>query len=446
MKKIDLTEGNILKILLIVAVPSIISGLLQFTYNIVDMFILGQALGTNAISGVGSATVFIGYGVSVISLVVNGVGVRISHSLGSGNKEDYYKYLNAAYFLYAIIAVFFFLMFTIFTNFTLSFLNIETEEVYNNAYTYLKVYGFVNIFAFLNTIYTRVLTSSGLSKAYMVINSIGVIINLFLDILLVWVFDFGVFGAVVATLIAQFIMTAIFFIKYKENLAYVPKNKVDLNYAKDIFNLGVPYCIQRLFFTFISMLIARELVSLGDEAMAAQRLGLQIETVTLLVTGGIMSAVSAFVGQNFGAQKYDRINLVFKDAIVISEIYALLTSSLFLIFSEEIAGLFVNDALTIEYTAMYLKYIAYGQFFAVLEMLGNAFYNGIGKPKIPTYISVTITPLRLVFAMVLSKTYGVEAVFFGVLFTTILKGIISYGYYLFFVKAKVGVSILPKQK
>ncbi len=445
MKKIDLTNGNILKLLLTVAIPSIISGLLQFTYNIVDMFILGQSLGTSAIAGVGSATVFIGYGVSVIFLVVNGVGIKMSHSLGANNKEDYYKYLNAAYFLYLIIAVIFFFFFTVFTDFTLSFLKIQTGEVYNNAYTYLKVYGFVNIFAFINTIYTRCLTSSGLSKAYMFINGVGVCVNLVLDILFVWVLGFGVMGAVVATLLAQVVMTVVYLLKYKENLLYKFNTKLDLSYAKTIFDLGLPYAIQRVFFTFINMLMARALVSFGDEAMAAQRLGLQIETVTLLVTGGIMSAVSAFTGQNFGAKKYDRISLAFKDAVIISEVYAFFTSMLFILFAEDIARLFLDDPLTVEYTAMYLRYIAYGQFFAVLEMLGNGFYNGIGKPKIPTYISVTITPLRLIFALVLSKYYGIEMVFFGIMFTTILKGIVSYGYYLFFVKKQIGVTIVSEK-
>ncbi|MFV0440293.1 MAG: MATE family efflux transporter [Lachnospirales bacterium] len=445
MKKIDLTEGSILKLLLSVAIPSILAGLMQFTYNIVDMLVLGRVLGKNALAGVGTASIFINYGVSLIFLVVTGAGVKIAHSIGSNNKEDYNLYLNSGYFLYGIITIISFVFFTIFPSFTLSIMKINEAETYTAAITYLRIYGFVNIFAFLNTIYTRVLTNLGLTKIYMKVNTIGVITNLVLDVLFVYFLGFGVSGAVVATLIAQGLMTFIFLYKHFENLAYKVNTPLNHMYTKDIFSLGIPYTLQRLFFTFISMLVATALFKFGDEVVAAQKLGLQIESATLLVSAGLLSATSAFVGQNFGAKNYDRIHKAFKISLTIGECYAFLTSIIFFFFAENIAKLFIADTMTVTYTAMYLKFIALGQFFSVLEMIGNGMYSGIGKPQIPAYISLIITPLRLIFALYLTNYFGPEVVFLGILVTTILKGVISYGYYLFFVKKQIGVTIVPKR-
>ncbi len=445
MKKQDLTQGNIFKLLLLVAIPSIIAGLLQFTYNIVDMFILGQIAGDNAIAGVGSATIFIGYGSAIIFLVVNGLGVKIAHSIGADDKKEYYKYLNAGYFLYFIITLLFFVLFTFGTDFLLNILNINTSIVYENAKTYLQVYGFVCIFVFINTIYTRIMLSSGLSKVNMKINGTGVIINIILDIVFIYYLKLGVLGAVLATLFAQVTITILFLSRNKKSLLFRREYGLDFEYVKDIFSLGLPYSVQRIFFTLIGMLVAKSLITFGDEAIAAQRLGFQIESVTLLVTGGLLSSTSAFVGQNFGAKKYDRIPKAFNLALLIGESYALITSTLFLIFAENIAELFLSNELSIEYTAMYLRFIALGQFFAVLEMVGNGFYNGIGKPKIPSYISIAVTPLRLVFAIYLSKVFGLYMIYLGILVTTILKGAISYGYYQFVVKKQIGVTIVSKR-
>ncbi len=446
MKKQDLTQGNIFKLLLLVAIPNIIAGLLQFTYSIVDMLILGRLVGDSAIAGVGSAALFIGYGTSIIFLVVNGLGVKIAHSIGADSKEEYYKYLNAGYLLYFIITTFFFVLFTFFTDFLLSFLEINGADVYNNAKMYLRVYGFVCIFAFINTIYTRIMLSSGLSKVNMKINGTGVIINIILDYVLIAYFDLHILGAVLATLIAQMTVTVLFLVKNSNGL--LPKKTYGLHkeYVKNIFSLGLPYSIQRVFFTIIGMLVAKSLISFGDEAMAAQRLGFQIETVTLLVIGGLLSSTSAFVGQNFGADKYDRIPKAFNIALIIGESYAFITSVIFLLFAENIVDLFLTDPDAIKYAAMYLRFVAVGQFFGVFEMIGNGFYNGIGKPKIPSIISITITPLRLVFAMYLSPIYGLYMIYVGILVTTILKGVISYGYYQLVIKKQIGTTIVSKRK
>ncbi len=444
MKSRDLTQGNIYKLILIVAIPSVLSGLLQFSYNIIDMFFLGRYIGSDAIAGVGSATLLIGYFYSIASMVTGGVGIKIAHSVGNNNIEEYKKYFNASILLNLLISAIFFFIFTVFTNHTLSLIAVNTEEVYNYAYKYLKVFGVTLIFMSMNFIFTSVMNSFGRSDTTLKINIVGYTVNIILDYLFIVVLDFGIVGAGLATLIAQVIISILFINNNKDAFKIDVKAKVEKKYIKTIVALGYPYALQRVFFTWIGMVVGTSLLAFGDDVIGAQRLGFQIEAVTLTVTAGFLTATRAFVGQNFGASNYDRIKKVYRVSISYGLIYAMFTSIIFLLYSENIASLFVDNETTVYYTAMYLRFIAVGQSFAVMEMIGNGFYSGLGKPKIPTFISMTITPLRLVFAVVLSPIFGVEVIFLGIALTTIIKGGISFGYYYFRVRKQIGVTIVNK--
>ncbi|MGL5149312.1 MAG: MATE family efflux transporter [Clostridium sp.] len=429
MKKLDLTKGDILKLLLVVAIPSIITGLLQFTYNIVDMLFLGRFLGSNALAAIGATSLYINYGVAINFMVVVGLGVKISHSLGTDNKEDYYKYLNAGILINAIVSIVFFVAFFFFNDLILSTIDINSSEVYDMAKIYMQVYSFIFLFSFFSMLYTRIMGSCGLADKAMKINALGVVINLILDPLFIYVFKLGVFGAALGTLISNMVVTIIFVVKYKDNLWHKKDFGIQMDYLKNIFKIGYPYSVQRLIFSQIGLMLTAALVQFGDAAMAAQKLAFQIESVTLMVIFGLLTATSAFVGQNYGAKKIDRIHKGFHITLLIGIIYSIITSALFILFSDNIVKLFVTDAETIKYASLYLKYIAYGQVFTVLEMVSNGFYTGIGKSKIPTTISVVITPIRLLFAYYIAIPYGIEYVYIGILVTTIMKGIASYGYY-----------------
>ncbi len=444
MKTRDLTEGNILKLLLIVAVPTILSGLLRFSYNFLDMLFLGHYSNEAGIASVSSASLYITYGYAINFLTITGLGIKLTHAVGRKDFDDFNKYLNVGLVLNTVLSVITSFVFFVFAEPLIKLIGLSDPQVIADSVVYLRIFAIVFIFNFFNGIANRVLLSTGKSEESLKINFVGIIVNIILDPLFIFVFDLNVIGAGIATLIAEMTVTTIYLIRHKETFRYKKELGFDKTYLKNIVGLSSPYFYQRILFNFIGFKIGQSLVQFGEEVLVSQRIGFQIETLNLVVIGGILQATQAFVGQNFGAEKYDRIKKEYNLAIMLGVAYSLVTSALFIIFAEDIVYLLIKspNEITVKYTTMYLNVIAYGQIFGVFEMVGNGFYTGIGKPKIPTVISVTITPLRLIFAYYFANLYGPEAVFFGIFITTVMKGVVSFGYYYFDIRKKIGTTVV----
>ncbi len=447
MKTRDLTEGSIIKLLLVVAIPTILTGLLRFSYNFLDMWFLGQYSSEQGIASVGTASLYITYGYAINFLTITGLGIKLTHSLGRKDEEAFKKYMNVGVALNTALSLVTAFIFFVFADPLIRQVGLSDPQVIADSVLYLRIFAIVFIFNFFNGVANRVLLSMGKSDESLKINVVGIVVNIILDPIFIFVLDLNVLGAGIATLIAEIVVTVIYLIRHKETFSYKKELGFDKGYLKDIIGLSSPYFYQRLLFNFIGFKVGQSLVQFGEDVLVAQRIGFQVETLNLVVIGGILQATSAFVGQNFGAKKYDRIKKEYNIALGLGIGYSILTSALFILFSEEITRFLIKDPsdVTIKYTVMYLQVIAYGQVFGVLEMVGNGFYSGIGKPKIPTYISTSITPLRLVFAYYFANIYGPEAVFFGIFITTVMKGLTSYGYYLFDIRKKIGVTIVSEK-
>lgn len=447
MKTRDLTQGNILKLLLIVAVPTVLTGLLRFSYSFLDMWFLGQYSSEQGIASVGTATLYITYGYAVNFLVITGLGIKLTHALGRKDNHEFNKYLNVGLILNTILSLGTFLVFFIFANPLIRNVGLTDEKVIVDSIIYLRIFAFVFLFNFFNNLANRVLLSMGKSEDSLKINAVGIIVNIVLDPILIFVFNLNVIGAGIATLIAEITVTVLYIVKHRDTFNYKREYKFDTGYLKNILGLSSPYFLQRLLFTFISFKIGQSLIQFGEDVLVSQRIGYQIESLNLIVIAGLLAATSAFVGQNFGAKKYDRIKKEYKIALLIGIAYSLITSTLFIVFSEDITRFLIKNPsdITVKYTVMYLHVIAFGQIFGVLEMVGNGFYTGIGKPKVPTIISVTITPIRLIFAYYFANIFGPEAVFFGIFITTVMKGVVSFGYYMFSARKKIGITIISEK-
>ena len=138
MKKIDLTKGKVIKVLSLLAFPIMLTSLLQFTYNIVDMFWVG-GIGSDAVASIGSASFFISLGYAINALVVNGSGIKISHEIGKKENKNVREYINASIFINLIIFLIYGIILIIFGKFFIGFLGIKEGNVYREAYKYLLI-------------------------------------------------------------------------------------------------------------------------------------------------------------------------------------------------------------------------------------------------------------------------------------------------------------------
>ena len=428
MKKIDLTKGRVLSVISALALPIMGSSLLQFTYNLIDMMWVGK-LGSNAVASIGSSSLYVNMGNALISMAVIGTGIKTAHAIGKKNNDEVQEYINCGIIINMIIGIIFGLVLIFMGKSFIGFLNLGNDEVERNAYYYLALNAPILFFAFFNMMYTRVLGSFGNNKLAFKINGVGVALNIILDPLCIYTFKFGVIGAGVSTLIANVIMFILFRILSGGILKYNFRLKTDKHKVKEIIRLGFPMALQRVLFTVINILIAKIIAIFGSDAIAAQKVGLQIESIAYMIIGGLNGAVASFVGQNFGAGKFKRIKDGYKSALVVGMSYALIMAGVFLLLNRPMIKMFISDEGTIEIAASYLKAVAFSQVFSSVEMISNGMFTGIGKPKIPAFISIIFTALRIPLALVFIQPYGINGVWMSIALSSILKGICSYMVY-----------------
>lgn len=425
MKKIDLTEGRTIKVLTQLSVPIMGSSLLQFTYNLVDMLWVG-GLGSNAVASVGSASFYMGLGYSINSLVVIGTGIKVAHAIGKKEERAVKEYTNSGLVINIIIGIIFGLILIWGGRSLIEFLHLGNGTVEEDAYLFLAWSGPTMFFAFFNMLYARILGSFGNNKLAFKINGAGVIINIVLDPLFIYIFKLGVSGAAIATMLANIAMFVLYLFKASDILKYKFNIKIDYTKVKEIIILGFPMAAQRILFTVINIFLARIIAIFGADAIAAQKIGLQIESIAYMVIGGLHGAIAAFTGQNFGAQKYERIKEGYNTALKIGAVYSLIMAFLFLFFNVPFIKLFVRDENTIVIAKAYLQVVAFSQIFSTIETVSNGLFTGIGKPKISSIISVAFTSLRIPMALVLMKPFGLTGIWISIAASSILKGSVAY--------------------
>jgi len=429
MKKNDLTQGKVINVLTALALPIMGSSLLQFTYNLIDMLWVG-GLGSDAVASIGSSSFFTGLGYSINSLVVIGAGIKVSHAIGEKNNKDVKQYINSGLAINFVISIIYALILIILGKSFISFLNLNNEFVERNSYYYLAMNAPILFFSFFNSLYTRIFSSFGNNGDSFKINAIGMIINIVLDPIFIYIFKLGVVGAAVATLIANIVMFILYRIKSNGILHYDKSIGIDKEKVMEIIRLGFPMTFQRILFTVVNIILAKIIAIFGTNSIAAQKIGLQIESITYMVIGGLNGAIASFTGQNFGASKFKRIKQGYYTALLLGIIYSMIMSIIFIIFKEPIIRLFIREKSTILVASGYLQAVAFSQSFSTIEMVSNGLFTGLGMPKIPAIISIVFTVLRIPIALVLMKTLGIQGVWWSIAISSILKGVAAYSVYL----------------
>ena len=429
MKKIDLTQGKVISVLTVLALPIMGSSLLQFTYNLIDMLWVG-GLGSDAVASIGSSSFFIGLGYSINSLVVIGTGIKVSHAIGEKNNKEVKQYINSGLAINFVISIIYALILIILGKSLISFLSLNNDAVERNSYYYLAMNAPILFFSFFNFLYTRIFSSFGNNGDSLKINAIGMIINIILDPIFIYIFKLGVLGAAVATLISNVVMFILYRIKSNGILHYDKSIGIDKEKVIEIIRLGFPMAFQRILFTMVNIILAKIIAIFGTNSIAAQKIGLQIESITYMVIGGLNGAIASFTGQNFGASKFKRIKQGYYTALLLGIIYSIIMSIIFIIFKEPIIRLFIKDKSTILIASGYLQAVAFSQSFSTIEMVSNGLFTGLGMPKIPAIISIVFTILRIPMALTLMQTLGIDGVWWSIAISSILKGVAVYSIYL----------------
>lgn len=425
----DLLNGNILKGIILLAMPIMGTSFLQMAYNMVDMIWIGK-LGPEAVAAIGTAGFFVWFSLSLVRLIQTGTSVEVAQKVGAGDFDDAKRYASVSLTLAIIIGIIYGIILFLTKDYLVLFFKLGDSVVESNASGYLGVISMGMIFTFVNPIVSSVYNGAGYSKLPFYVNATGLILNIILDPVFIFVFKLGVRGAAYATILSQGIVMVVLLMMllYKskpfEGFSYVPG--IDFKHVKDIAALGLPVAIQSGLFTIFAMFLARVVAAYGAEAIAAQKVGVQIESISYMTAHGFAQALSAFTGQNYGAKQYKRVNKGIRTAGGLMLGFGFLITVLMYTYSEQIFSIFITDPGTVEIGIKYLRILALSQMFMAVEIAMAGAFNGLGKTKPPAIMSIIFTGARVPFAYLLAREslLGLDGVWWTVTGTSVVKGTI----------------------
>lgn len=199
-------------------------------------------------------------------------------------------------------------------------------------------------------------------------------------------------------------------------------NRVHLN---EIVKIGLPSALQDVLFSAISMVIARFVAGYGDAAVAVQKVGGQIESISWMMGGGFAMAVNSFVAQNYGAGKIERVRKGFRTAIMIMGIWGLFNTFLLMTFPKFFFSIFISEPDVIPMGVDYLRIIGISEVFICLEGAATGAFQGLGKTVPPSIVGITFNALRIPAALLLSHTaLGLNGIWWVLTVSCIFKGTI----------------------
>lgn len=442
MRKIDLTKDPILPSLAGLALPIMATSLIQMAYNLIDMLWIGR-IGSAAVAAIGAAGMYMWLSNGLATLAKMGGQVKVAHALGAKREEEAAEYAQSALQLSLIFGIGFGLISVVAATPMISFFKLNSAAVIADAEIYLQITCGGVVFSFLNQVFTGVLTAMGNSRVTFVATTIGLVFNIVLDPALIFGLGplpaMGVVGAALATVFSQVIVTAIFVvIAYKD---HVVLRKIHLlkSFHKEsmaqIIRIGFPIGVQSMFFTAISMIIARMVAGFGDAAVAVQKVGSQIESISWMTAEGFGAAVSAFMAQNLGAGSKERIIKGYRVAIGLEIVWGILCTVLLIVFPDYIFKIFITEKEILPMGVDYLKILGVAQFFMCIELTTAGAFTGLGKTIPPSITSIVLSAVRIPIASVLvAAGMGLNGIWWSITISCILKGIVMFVWFLYYLK------------
>ena len=424
----NLTEGPILRQLFMLAMPIMATSFIQMAYSLTDMAWVGR-LGSEAIAAVGSVGLLTWMTTSLALLNKVGSEVSVGQAIGMKDETAARSFATHNLTLSLIVSVAWaFILFT-FAPLIIRFYELE-PHIAANAINYLRIVSTAFPFVFMSAAFTGIFNAGGRSKIPFTINGIGLVANMILDPLFIFVFDWKTDGAALATWLAQACVFGLFVyqLKFKkilwEDFRFLGKLKSI--YTKKIIKIGLPVATLNTLFAFVNMFLGRTASTVGGHiGLMAMTTSGQIEAITWNTSQGFSTALSAFVAQNYAARKISRVMKALKSTLYMTLVFGTLCSLLFIFYGNNVFAIFVPEKEAYEAGGLALRIDGYSQLFMMLEIVIQGVFYGMGRTIPPAIISISCNYLRIPMAMLfVSFGWGLPGIWWTICITSIIKGII----------------------
>ena len=441
MKELNLGKDKINKLILAFSIPCVISMLINSVYNIVDQIFIGKGVGT-----LGNAATNVIFPLIIIfnataGLIGNGAAANLSLRLGEGKKKEASKSIGQAITLTLLISLLLAILSYIFLP-QLVYLFGCTKNVYKYAVDYGRIIILGAPFMITYSSLSSIIRADGSPKYSMIMLVIGAILNIILDPIFIFIFNLGVKGGAIATVIGQ-IVSFIIAIAYIKKIKSVKLEKEDFKINKDvkkILALGLSSFITQsivlILFVFMNNVMTRygKLSKFGsDIPLSVYGVISKINSLFISTVLGTSIGVQPIVGFNYGAGNELRVKETLRKVLTINFIVGIFFNVLFVLFPKQIAGIFIsktdpNYKLFLEFAVLMCHSFLLVCSLNALEMTTSITIQSLGKVKKSTLVTfirqiILLIPISLLLASVFKK--GIYGILYAGLISDILCFIIT---------------------
>lgn len=436
----SLTQGPITRNMLLFALPLMLGNLLQQMYNLADAWVVGRFLGPDALAAVGSSYTLMTFLTSILLGLCMGSGAAISMQYGAGQQDRLRRCVFLSFGLIAVLSLVLNGAVYLGMDGILWVLRVPAE-IRPLMQDYLAVV-FLGILAtFLYNYYASLLRAIGNSVVPLVFLAVSAVLNVVLDLACVVGLGWGVKGAALATVAAQFVSGIGIAVYAWRCFPQLRPRREDCRWDRtalaSILNLSVMTSVQQSIMNFGILMVQGLVNSFGPVTMAAFAAAVKIDSFAYLPVQDFGNAFSTFVAQNHGAHQPQRIRQGIRSAGAVSAVFCLVISGLVCVFAAPLMSVFIDPAQTqiIQAGVHYLRiegacYIGIGVLFLLY-----GYYRAVERPAMSVVLTIASLGTRVALAYALSATaLGVTGIWLSVPIGWALADGIGIGYYFFLQK------------
>ncbi len=402
-----IVDGVIWKGLLKFFFPIMLGTLFQQLYNTVDAVVVGQFVGTQALAAVGGSSsqivnLFIGFFVGLSS----GATVIVSQYFGAREDKGVSRAVHTAMALAFIAGAVMTVVGLVFAPAMLEIMN-TTEDTLADSTLYLRIVFLSMIPSMVYNVGSSILRAIGDSRSPLYFLAAACLVNVVLDLAFVLIFHMGVAGVAIATSIAQAVSAVLVFValcRAKGSYRIIPREiRPERELLARTVRIGLPTGLQSVLYAVSNIIITTSINGFGTDTVAAWVAFGKVDALFWLILSAFGVAIMTFVGQNYGARKFDRVHKSLKVALAIAAVTSIVFSAVLLLVGQYVFRLFTNDQTVMDVAIYMMMCMVPGYVLYVpIELISGAL-RGMGDTLIPTVITaVGICALRVlwIFAVV----------------------------------------------
>jgi len=410
MKQRDLTEGSILKGLVLFFLPIAAGNLFQQFYNAADAVIVGKYVGTGALAAVGgSAANIFNVLISFFVSLASGAAVIVGHQFGAKNEKELQKSISTGLTFCFFVGIGITIFGIVTAKPLLSLLKTPAETIEDSA-RYLNIIYLGVTAQILYNMEASIMHAVGDSKSPFIYLFICCATNIALDIVFVKELNLGVEGVAIATALVQvlsLILGTVRLVRTKEMYRIDLKNlRIYKDVLKKMLRIGIPSAFQSSAFSVSCVIIQVAVNTLGTTIVAGWALSSRVDGFYWVLSGSAGTAVMNFTAQNFGANKMDRVKAGEKVALRVFLIMTAVVCAILLTLGRLALPLFTDDPNVVQATSTVMLWIIpFYIIWTFLEVI-NGLLRGVGDVMIPTIIScVGIALFRVIWIAVVFRFF-----------------------------------------